>query len=142
MWLRSKESACNAGYRGSIPGLGRSPGSGNGNPPPVFLPGESHGQRSLVNFSRWGLKELDTTEGLTHTMKWNRSIRQASDGCVICLRREEMLCDHNSLWTRTGGGKTPAPIYSITTWPHWHKVQILAQHPVHYLGPLHFQQFQ
>ena len=26
-----KESACNAGYLGSIPGLGRSPGEGNGN---------------------------------------------------------------------------------------------------------------
>ena len=28
----SKESACNVGYPGSIPGLGRSPGKGNGNP--------------------------------------------------------------------------------------------------------------
>ena len=28
-----KESACNAGHPGSIPGLGRSPGEGNGNPP-------------------------------------------------------------------------------------------------------------
>ena len=27
-----KESACNAGELGSIPGLGRSPGEGNGNP--------------------------------------------------------------------------------------------------------------
>ena len=33
----SKECACNAGDLGSIPGLGRSPGEGNGNPP-VFLP--------------------------------------------------------------------------------------------------------
>ena len=30
--LVSKESACNAGDLGSIPGLGRSPGEGNGNP--------------------------------------------------------------------------------------------------------------
>ena len=29
-----KESACNAGDPGSIPGMGRSPGEGNGNPPP------------------------------------------------------------------------------------------------------------
>jgi len=27
-----KKSACSAGYLGSIPGLGRSPGEGNGNP--------------------------------------------------------------------------------------------------------------
>ena len=29
-------------------------------PPPVFLPGESHGQRSLVGYSPWGQKESDT----------------------------------------------------------------------------------
>ena len=29
---------------------------------PVFFPGESHGQRSLVGYSPWGHKELDTTE--------------------------------------------------------------------------------
>ena len=31
-------------------------------PTPVFLPGESHGQRSLKCYSPWGHKELDTTE--------------------------------------------------------------------------------
>ena len=31
-WLSGKESACNAGYVGLIPGLGRSPGGGNGSP--------------------------------------------------------------------------------------------------------------
>ena len=39
---------------GSIPGLGRSSGGGNGNPTPAFLPGESHGQRSLEGYSPWG----------------------------------------------------------------------------------------
>ena len=29
---------------------------------PVFLPGKSNGQRSLVGYSPWGLKESDTTE--------------------------------------------------------------------------------
>ena len=33
----------------------------------VFLPGESHGQRSLASYSPWGCKESDTTEQLTHT---------------------------------------------------------------------------
>ena len=36
-------------------------------PTPVFLPGEFHGQRSLVGYIPWGRKELDTAEGLTHT---------------------------------------------------------------------------
>ena len=36
-------------------------------PPRVFLPGESQGQRSLVDYSPWGLKESDMTEELTLT---------------------------------------------------------------------------
>ena len=36
-------------------------------PTPVFLPGESHGRRSLVGYSPWGRKELDTTERLHFT---------------------------------------------------------------------------
>ena len=39
-------------------------------PPPVFLPGESHGQRSLAGCSPWGCQELDTTKRLsTHSKK-------------------------------------------------------------------------
>ena len=49
-----KESACGAGDQGSIPGLGRFPREGHGNPTPVFLPGESHGQRIMVSYSPWG----------------------------------------------------------------------------------------
>ena len=61
-----KASAWNAGDTGSIPGSGRSPGEGNGNPL-QFLPGESHGGRSLVGYSPWGRKELDMTERLHFT---------------------------------------------------------------------------
>ena len=57
-----KESACNAGNLCSILGLGRFPWRRDRLPTPVFLPGESHGQRSLVGYSPWGCKELDTTE--------------------------------------------------------------------------------
>ena len=49
-----KESACNARDLGSIPGSERSPGEGDWQPIPVFLPGESHGQRSLPGSSPWG----------------------------------------------------------------------------------------
>ena len=54
-----KASACNAGDPGSIPGLGRSPGEGNGNPLHQYFPGEFHEQRSLVGYSPWGCKDLD-----------------------------------------------------------------------------------
>ena len=58
-----KASASNAGDLGSIPVSGRSPGEGNHNPR-QYLPGESHGQRSLVGCSPLGHKESDTTERL------------------------------------------------------------------------------
>ena len=38
-------------------------------PTPVFLPGESHGQRSLLGYSPWGHKESDMIEQLTHTQR-------------------------------------------------------------------------
>ena len=37
-----------------------------GQPTEVFLPGKSHGQRSLVGYSPWGLKESDMTEQLNN----------------------------------------------------------------------------
>ena len=55
-------SAGVAGDSGSIPGSGRSPWRRPQQPTPGFLPGESHGQRSLEGYSPWGGKESDTTE--------------------------------------------------------------------------------
>ena len=60
----AKKPPANAGDPGdmdSIPGLGRSPGE-KWQPTLVFLPGKSHGQRSLVGCSPWGHKESDRTE--------------------------------------------------------------------------------
>ena len=62
-----KESACIVGDPGSIPTSGRSsPGGKKWLPTPIFFPGESHGQRSLVGYSPWGHTELDMIERLTH----------------------------------------------------------------------------
>ena len=59
---------------GSIPGLGRFPWRENGWPPtPVFLPGESHGQRSLAGYSPWGHTKSDTTIATWHTQ------------CISCI---------------------------------------------------------
>ena len=57
-----KDSACSAGDWHLIPKMGRSPGEGNWQPTPVFLPGEFPGQRSLAGYGPWGCKESDTTE--------------------------------------------------------------------------------
>ena len=57
-----KESTCNVGDLGLIPGLGRSLGEGNGYPLQYSPPGKSHGQRSVAGYSPWGCKESDMTE--------------------------------------------------------------------------------
>ena len=45
-----KESVCNVGGPGLIPGWGRVLWGREQHPTPVVLPGESHGQRSLVGY--------------------------------------------------------------------------------------------
>ena len=56
----AKESVCNTGDVGSIPGLGKIPWRRKQLPTPVFWPGEFHGL-----YSPWGHKESDTTEQLS-----------------------------------------------------------------------------
>ena len=46
----------------SVPGLGKSPGGGHGNPLQYSCPEIPHGQRNLAGYSPWGRKELATTE--------------------------------------------------------------------------------
>ena len=58
----SEEFACNAGDLGLIPGLGRPPGGGHGNPLQYSCLENPHGQRSLAGYSPWGRKESNTTE--------------------------------------------------------------------------------
>ena len=57
-----KESACNVGDLGSIPGLERSSGGGHGNPLQYSSLENPHRQGSLEGCSPWGLKESDMTE--------------------------------------------------------------------------------
>ena len=57
-----KASVYNAGDLGSIPGSGRFPGEGIGNPLQYSCLEKSHGRRSLVGYSPWGCKESDRTE--------------------------------------------------------------------------------
>ena len=64
-----KESACNAEGPGLIPGVGRSPGGGNGSPLQYSCLRISHGQRSLAGNSPCGPKESDTAELLLMQVK-------------------------------------------------------------------------
>ena len=60
-----KESDCNAGDPGSIPGLGRSPGGEHGNPLQYSCLENPHEWRNLEGYSPWDHKELDMTELLS-----------------------------------------------------------------------------
>ena len=61
----SKESACNVGDLGSIPGLGRSPGEVHGNPLQYSCLENPHESRSLAGYSPWGHTQSDMTERLS-----------------------------------------------------------------------------
>ena len=66
----SKESACNAGDLGSIPGLGRYTGKGNSNPLQYFcLENFMDMDKRAFRLQSMGHKESDTTEQLIHVTR-------------------------------------------------------------------------
>ena len=76
-----KESACSAGDASLIPRSGRFPGGGHGNPLQYSCLKNPHGQKSLLGYSPYGHKKLDTTEVNEHactvlvTCSWIQAIR-------------------------------------------------------------------
>ena len=77
-WLNGKESACQCRRHGFSPWVWKIPWRRKWQPTPVFLPGEPHGQRSLVGYRPWGHKESDTTERL-HNKTSDRYISYLMD---------------------------------------------------------------
>ena len=65
------------------PWVQKIPWRRKGQPTPVFLPGKSHGQQSLVAYSPWGCKELDTT---AYTHRKNNEINEKN---AICNKMDE-----------------------------------------------------
>ena len=65
--LDGKESACNVGDQGSIPGSGRSPGEGNGNPLQYSCLENLHGQTSLAGYVHGITKSWTKLSGYAHT---------------------------------------------------------------------------
>ena len=60
-WLSGEEPACQCRRLGFDSCIRKIPWRRTWQPTLVFLPGESHGQGSLADYSPWGCKELDTT---------------------------------------------------------------------------------
>ena len=75
LWIRSFPASCEALYPCKEVQWRRK-----WQPTPVFLPGESHGQRSLVGYSPWGRKGSDTTEATEHTRTFKGQRRAGETG--------------------------------------------------------------
>ena len=61
-WLSGKESSCKCRRHEFDPWVGNISWRKKWQPTPVFLPGESHGQRSLVGYSLWSHQQSNITE--------------------------------------------------------------------------------
>ena len=87
-WHSGKESAyrCRRHKRhGFDPWVRKNPWSRKQQPALVFLPGKFHGQRSLVDYSPWGRKELDTTEFTFTFQNQNIRIKKISGGKISLI---------------------------------------------------------
>ena len=65
-----KNQPASAGDAGSIPGSGRSPGEGNGNPLQYYCLGNPMDRGASWVIVHWGCKESDTTERLTFSLSF------------------------------------------------------------------------
>ena len=69
---------------------------------PVFLPGESHGQKSLVSLSPWGLKKSDMTEQLTlQHLAWVDQVRNPDSGDPSSEQQKHVFYGHKG-WIEIG----------------------------------------
>ena len=99
----SPASAGNLRDVGSIPGSGRSPGEGHGNPLQYFCLEHPHGQRSLAGYSPWGHKESDTTKQLSiaqHSMYIYWGFPGSSTA-------KESTCNAGDISLIRGSGRSP-----------------------------------
>ena len=77
-------------------------------PPPVFLPGESHGERSLAGYSPRGCKESDTTEQLSN-----------SSNCLYPRRVDTPPLGRGGPAERTRGYQPPPQHPLVEEGSHW-----------------------
>ena len=123
-----KASAYNAGDPGSIPGLGRSPGKGNGNPLQYsFLPGKFHGWKSLVGYSPWGCKESDTTEQL----HW--SVAHQGSPLLSLLNSQQDSSSKKPSWMQASSN--PVGTWIDASYPYSGETTTILAHP----EPISFQ---
>ena len=77
-----KNPPVNTRDTGSIPGAGRFPWTRKWQPTSVFLPGESHGQKSLTGYSPWGCESV----GQNLATKQQNNMRYKLFAAVVIIR--------------------------------------------------------
>ena len=95
--LSSREYTCLCRKRGFDPWVGKIPWRRKWPLTPVFLPGKFHGQRSLVGYSPWSRKELDTTEQLNN-VSWSWPCEKRSYHKTSFWEKEESCQLTPHLW--------------------------------------------
>ena len=93
-WLSGKESACQCRKCKRLefdPWVRKIPQRRKWQPTPIFLPGESHGQRSLAGYSQWDRKVSDMNEWL--------SMYAVLENCFISVFIVEIKCNLNLLYS-------------------------------------------
>ena len=86
--------------------MGKIPWKREWLPTPAFLPGESHGQRSVADYSPWGGKESGTTQGLTlsHFKLRGKLFPEGVPGSSV---GKESACNAGALGLIPGSGRSP-----------------------------------
>ena len=90
-----------------IPGLGRSPGGGHGNPLQCSFLENPHGQRSLAGYSPWGRKESGMTEQLS-------TVQYSIYGLKNMKLVQEVKTNRQMEWNRDLRGERKTIVYQGT----------------------------
>ena len=109
-----KESACNSGEPGFNPWIGKIPWRREWQPTLIFLPGESHGQRSLSGCSSYSGKELDTAEATNTHVRHVAFLEHPASFSFLCVSLviqplcfeyllHTRLCSRSWQWNRNKG---------------------------------------
>ena len=93
-WNSHKESACQCRRcrrHRFDPWVGKRLWSRKWQPTPDFLPGKSHGQRSLGGYSPWGCKESDMTEHARTAIQFEESLNRKYLGHILNRNPESII---------------------------------------------------
>ena len=111
--LSGKEPACQSRRCGFNPWVGKIPWRRKWKPTPVFLPGKSHGQKSLAGYSPWGHKESDMTEQLNNN---NSKMRLWQGGKGFFIMRSTFKNIYADCLKKKENKR-----YGAEMWSEWHK---------------------